>query len=325
MTEENFKTGAIPDPEDVRDYVFEALGSQIVSEVDWEKGFDIEEKIGFKLKPKDQQFSYSCVGQSYSYYNAILRVINANYNEVSAKSIYSLIALGNNQGAYLRDGADTLKKSGSLLEKRLPSYDKSGLATEQHLTDKGWFIESVKKEMETLKVSDYYKVTTWTIDGFAKAIRDGNGMVAGVVGNNNGTWTSAYPKPPLITTPQANLWGHALYFGKFRIKDGKKEIGCLNSWGNVGENGWQWLGEEWFADGGRWLFNPWILLNNNNTMNESAKILKDANSSAVGIWLPAISEDVLKSYALNMGKVLPMKDGKIDWEKAIEGTFEYNK
>lgn len=327
MNEENLKHGALPDPKDDRDYIYEALGTPSVSDVKWDEGFDIEEKLGYKLKPKNQHFSYSCVGQAYAIYKAVKRAINPDYNEVSAKSIYSLIALGNNQGAYLRDGADTLKIVGALLEAKLPSFNLSGVATEEHLTNKDWFTEQARKEMLALRIHDYFRITTWTIDGFAKAIRDGDGMVAGVVGNNNGTWMSIYPKPPLTTTPQGQTWGHAIYFGKFRLKDGKKEIGCLNSWGdNVGENGWQWLGEEWFAENGRWLFSPWVLIytnNINNMTNESAKILKDANSSAVGVWLPAISEDVLKSYCLNMGINLPFSsDGKIDWQNAINGEFQ---
>lgn len=315
--------GAIPDPKDDRDYIYEALGTS--SDVKWDEGFDIEEKLGYKLKPKNQHFSYSCVGQAYAIYKAVKRNINPDYNEVSAKSIYSLIALGNNQGAYLRDGADTLKIAGALTELKLPSFNKEGIATEEHLTDKTWFTEQARKEMLVLRVNDYFRVTTWNIDGFAKAIRDGDGMVAGVVGNNNGTWLTTYPKPP-INAPQGETWGHALYFGKFRIRDGKKEIGCLNSWGNIGENGWQWLGEEWFAENGRYLFSPWVLIytnNINNMTNDSAKILKDKNSSAVGIWLPAISEDVLKSYCLNMGITVPYKEsGEIDWEKLIQGNFE---
>jgi hypothetical protein len=120
------------------------------------------------------------------------------------------------------------------------------------------------------------------------------------------------------------MWGHALFAGRFRIKDGKKEIGILNSWGNVGDRGWQWLSEEWFANEGRFIFNPWVVIDqvNNNSMSTS-KILKDKNSSAVGIWMPAISEDVLKSYCLNAGKEIPIKDGKIDWDKIIEGEFQY--
>ena len=327
MTEEIFKTGALPDPKDDRDYMFEALGSAPLTDEEWAVGFDIEKVAGFTIPVKNQFISYSCVGQAKSYYWALLQgIARGSYKEISAKSIYALIALGNNQGAFLRDGSKTIKEVGALWEHLLKSYKSDGTTDEAHMTDKSWFNDDMREIMALLRAYDYYRVTDFSIDGFAKAIRDGYGMVAGVTGTNNGSWTSAYPIPPTLSTPQNQLWGHALYFGKFRIKNGKKEVGCLNSWGNIGENGWQWLTEDWFKDNGRWVFNPWVLVNKiNNMSNETAKILKDKNSAAVGIWLPAISEDVLKSYALNMGKTIPMKDGKIDWEKAIEGEFEFKK
>lgn len=64
-----------------------------------------------------------------------------------------------------------------------------------------------------------------------------------------------------------------------------------------------------------------------NNMNERIKVLKDKNSSAVGFFLPAISEDVAKSYALNFGINVPMVDTNsnvpaIDWDSFIQGSFE---
>ncbi len=60
---------------------------------------------------------------------------------------------------------------------------------------------------------------------------------------------------------------------------------------------------------------------------ERAKILKDKNSSAVGIMLPAISEDVLKSYCANMGIEVPIKHlnngiTEVDWDLLIQGSYE---
>lgn len=56
---------------------------------------------------------------------------------------------------------------------------------------------------------------------------------------------------------------------------------------------------------------------------EKARILKDKNSNSVGVFLPALTEDVLKSYALNMGIEIPKTaDGLIDWERTINGEFE---
>jgi len=57
-------------------------------------------------------------------------------------------------------------------------------------------------------------------------------------------------------------------------------------------------------------------------INERVKIIKDKNSSAVGIWLPATSEEVLKSYCLNMNKQIVLKEnGGIDWDNTIDGDF----
>ena len=65
----------------------------------------------------------------------------------------------------------------------------------------------------------------------------------------------------------------------------------------------------------------------NNMTNERAKILKDKNSSAVGIFLPATSEDVIKSYCANMGIEVPIKHlnngiTEIDWDLFIEGEYQ---
>ena len=320
--------GAIEDQFDPRDYIFEAgLGAgSVMTDKEWERGYNIEDELGYKLNPKNQQSSYSCVGQGFSMYKAVLDAIEEqHYTEQSAKAIYSQISLGHNRGAYLRDGAKHLIDFGSMLEALVKSYKYDGSTDESFMRDNSWLTTEMAKIAENLKGKEYKMITGVGIDYFARAIKEGHGMVAGVTGINNGTWKSTYPKPPKITDAQGEMWGHAIYFGKFRIKDGKKEVGCLNSWGNIGDKGWQWLGEEWFADQGRWTFNPWVVIDkpNNNTTMSTAKILKDKNSASVGIWMPAISEDVFKSYCANVGKEVPMKGDKVDWDKAIEGTFEF--
>jgi len=67
----------------------------------------------------------------------------------------------------------------------------------------------------------------------------------------------------------------------------------------------------------------------NNMTNERIKVLKDKNSSAVGFFLPATSEDVAESYALNFGIEVPKVEGnnnvpQIDWDNFIQGEFELN-
>ena len=324
-----YVNGAIPDSKDDRDYIFETgLGAgQIMTDEEWKQGFDIENILGYKIKPKNQWTSYSCVGQANSMYKGILDSIEEKkYTEESAKAIYSQISLGYGKGAMLRDGSKKLVEWGSVDESLVKSYRDNGTTDETFMLEKDWLTPEITEIAKKYKGKDYKLITGIGIDYFARAIKEGNGCVIGVNGTNNGTWTSVYPRIPLDTTPQSELWGHAIYAGKFRIKDGKKEIGILNSWGEIGENktGWQWLEEEWFNNNGRWIFNPWVVIDQSNNKNMStSKVLKDKNSSAVGIWLPAISEDVLKSYCANAGKEVPMKDGHIDWDTIIEGEFEY--
>ena len=259
-------TGCLPDPIDERDYIYQPMGAGIPV-VDWEKGYDIESIVG-KINPKNQFGSYSCVGQATSYYTSVLeRLETGKKDEVSAKAVYSQISLGNNQGAYLRDGMKLIQEWGAVFENIVKSYKADGTTDETFMMDKTWKTPEVDKLAKVLQAKDYRLITGIGIDIFAQAIKDGYGALIGVNGTNNGTWTSEFPQPPTLSTPQNALWGHALYAGKFKMINGKKYIGVINSWGNIGNNGWQWLGEEWFADEGRWIFNPWTLIDSSNNKN----------------------------------------------------------
>lgn len=71
MITEFFGKGAVRDTYDVRDYHYAPKGAY-----DWETGFDIEEKLGCKLITKDQNGSYSCGGQAWSYYGEVLEALS---------------------------------------------------------------------------------------------------------------------------------------------------------------------------------------------------------------------------------------------------------
>lgn len=326
MNINNIKSGAVRDKYDKRDYVYEkTLGAgEVMTRKDWEDGYNIEDILGIKLPPSNQFSSSSCVGQAYSKYAAVLNFIETGkWDEQSAKAVYSQITLGYNKGAFLRDGASHIVDWGSVFETIVKSYKKDGTTDEEFMIDKSWITPEIIKIAKVLQAKRYYSIKGVGIDIFAKAIKDGNGIVAGVEGTNNGTWNSIFPTPPTLKTPQKDLWGHAIYFGKFRIKDGKKQVGFLNSWGNIGENGWQWLGEEWFDNSNRFIFNPWVLIDKKNKKENmsNVKIIKDSESSSVGVWIPALSEEVLKSYCLNFGIEVPKKQGEIDWNSLIDGEL----
>jgi hypothetical protein len=66
-------------------------------------------------------------------------------------------------------------------------------------------------------------------------------MIITVGGQDNGTWRTEFPNPPV-----EEIWAHFLYVGKVKLINGKKFIGVHNSWGDAcGNHGWQWLGENY--------------------------------------------------------------------------------
>jgi len=153
----------------------------------------------------------------------------------------------------------------------------------------------------------------------------GFGCFNGVIGENNGTWMSPEPTPPTKYG-----WGHAIFAGKAWIRNGKRFIGHLNSWGNsCGENGWQRLYDDYFltrVNGEPAVFNPWTLVDAKNMDESNVKVLKDRNSSAVGIWLPCTSPEALKSLMLNFGRgEIQMPTTQEEWDALIEGEFSLKK
>ena len=255
-----YGNGCILDKEDTRDYELDhILGAG--EPFDWEKGYDIEEEIGKKLPVKDQNGSYSCVGQAtaslayiLNYFDAQTQFYKQNIPEMSAKSVYSQISIGYGKGASIRSAMALLCDYGINTEEEVPSYLNSKPPKEDFVIDQSWKDDILKesaqkfigKEFRTLRAKD-------SIDLMAQAIRDNRAVVFGVNGCNNGTWRKVFPKPG------EKEWGHALLGGKAKMINGKKYIGVLNSWGTkTGENGWQWLGEEWFKDD--YVFNPWFYI-----------------------------------------------------------------
>ncbi len=232
-------TGGFIDSYDSRDLKLKDIAGATLP-FSWDKGFDVEEKLGFKIKIKDQGASFSCGGQAWSYLAEVLEALSTNsYEPRSAKYIYAQTAVEGG-GSYGRDNCEILQSQGSARESVLPSYPN----TEVNLTAA---IDITNPVRDDAKKSIFYPYAhaEGDIDSIAQAIRDHNGVVLGVDGENNGTWISAFPKPPKIIQ-----WRHWVYAGKAKVIDGKKFIGIANSWGeDVGEKGWQWISEDYFTTG----------------------------------------------------------------------------
>lgn len=237
-------TGAIKDTYDIRDYHYEAPPKGAFN---WVEGFDIEKKIGTKLVTKDQNGSFSCGGQAWAYYMEVLEAVaTGTYEPRSARWIYSHTNVQPGGGSHGRDNCDHVIKKGAVMEKHATSYDRGKPPRESFIIQKPTLTQEAKEDAEVTRALSYLQVAP-NIDLFAEAIVANNGLVLAVNGQDNGTWRSKYPKPPT-----QKEWAHWLYAGKVRLIDGDKYIGVKNSWGDVGEDGWQWIGEDYFTTNNVW-------------------------------------------------------------------------
>jgi len=259
LVESQYGTGFIPKEIQSTDRVFSA---GLAEPVDWQKGYDVrnelKKKLGssFTIPVNNQYQTLSCVGQAWAKYAGVLKVMkdpNPNWVEFSPRDLYSHIHLPQG-GAYIMNGGLRIRNNGVLPNEQLPSYwsGKPNIpATEEVMKDKG--LEGGKESGDNAHPDIYNSLrqlvkggsiehVAYDIDSVAKAIRDNYGCVIGVYGENNGTWLTKFPQVGVIQ------WGHAVYAMGYIYINGKKYIIVLNSWGNVGEGGYQFLGEEWFGN-----------------------------------------------------------------------------
>lgn len=254
-TETGHGTGGIVDRVDNRDYQWTEVGHG-AAPFDWNTGFDIETDLNTIVPVKDQDGSSSCGGQAWSYLAEVLEAaFTGTLEERSAKYVYAQ-TYQQGGGSTGRDNAKIFAEQGVARETTCSSYDAGKPPAEAFMTRGGDITETARQDAPFDKAFPYIQVTP-DINQVAQAIRDTNGVVLLINGMDNGTWLSAFPKPPTST-----VWRHFLYAGKAKLINGVKHIGVINSWGgSVGENGRQWLDESWFTSGNivsGWahIFNP---------------------------------------------------------------------
>lgn len=319
ILKKNFNPGAFPDRPDARDLKY----SDIVfgaPQIDWEKGYDVERELKITLRREHQNGSSSCVAQAYTKLMEVLNFIETKkLVDFSPKSIYEQIFLPQG-GATLRDGAKAAVDGGVALEADVPSYE-NGVPPSEAYMRKQTLTADIRKSMRVFKCKEYRTLGFATAEYVAHAIANNYGCVTGAIGSNVG-WSTTVVRPP---KPGEQTWGHAIYLLAYGIDKIGKWFEFLNSWGKSwGANG---RGRVYFNqyDMANNFFGGWALTDQPNITpmaNSNVKIIKDQNSPSVGIWLPALSEEALKSYCLNFGIEVPYKeDGGIDWEKLIQGNL----
>lgn len=209
---------------------------------DWSRGYDVEDKIG-QIPIKDQGQSDSCGGQAKAYWLGIYFALQGQpYVEQSAKSIYSRIDYP--QGGTTVPALE--KDLGSTDESLVPSYQNGQPPTEPWMIDNIWQASELVNTMA--KRGFVAKSVNIDMESIAEAIRDYGGVIWEIEGQNNGTWLSSTPQPPISS---ANLWSHFMCAkAAYSITESIKGIEALQSWGkNIGLNGIQTFTDNYINSG----------------------------------------------------------------------------
>lgn len=215
---------------------------------DWNKGYDVRDTIG-QITIKNQGVNNSCGGQSGSYFLEIQRRLqNVNEGALSAKSIYSPISYVGG-GTTVTALMTQLAAHGSTLETEVASYDIYGNPLSDILiSEKSWETKTLLDSALTRAGYTPYDIPQ-DIETAAQTIQQYGALIWEIQGQNNGTWTSAYPTPPLKSN-QNPLWNHFMCAIGAKMINGKKYIIALQSEGDSwGENGIQYFGEDYFNSG----------------------------------------------------------------------------
>lgn len=202
-----------------------------VSPVDWTKPY--ASPIG---SIKNQQQSESCGGHAGAYWLETERMIQGiNEGAISAKSIYAPIAFSGG-GTTVSALENQLAITGGNLESSVPSTAPDGTCTEAFMEDLSW--KTVATDQDAIKRAGYTVMSVAIdIESIAEAIQNEGGVIWEIVGQNNDTWLSPYPQPPMNNQ---NTWNHFMRGFGYQTGVNGQQIDFTQSWGtSVGNGGIQ--------------------------------------------------------------------------------------
>lgn len=199
--EQDFGKGGILSPIDKRDFSYKGFSS---IPYDWSVPFNIT--ISPELKNQGQ--SGSCGGQAMSYYGEVLEALNdKTAEERSAKFIYAQTFIPP-AGTYLRDLCDVVIKQGWAREAVLTSYEAGNPPNEAFMQRVEDITPEVKLDASSAQALAYANVPL-TFDSIAMAVRDNNGAIIMISGQNGNNWLSPFPLSEHRKDEQG--WQHFLY------------------------------------------------------------------------------------------------------------------
>jgi hypothetical protein len=206
--------GCIPNKPDSRDIVLGATAyTPDPNCPSWEQGFNNEVKYG-TLKREHQGSSSSCVGQGWSKYLEMINLIEEKQvDDLSARDVYSQIFLPEG-GAYIRDGAKVAVNKGVCEEGYLSSYIDGKPPTEPFMrlrSDIGTGYDSNRVLYQAKRFvyleTNKNLLTNEDWENIRQVIWQYGGFVSG------------YNR-------------HCMYVSEYLIRNGKKTIKFINSYGN---------------------------------------------------------------------------------------------
>jgi hypothetical protein len=243
MEEQIFGKGAIVEDkvESLSNHADVAMDS---APVDWNLGYDVTHVIGSDLLTKNQGQAGSCGGEATTYLAEVFNYLNTKtYEPKSARYVYGQCFApggGSTDSGLIK----ILTNLGAPDTSVFRDYPQDGIVTEEFKRDVSDITHDINHNASACVLGQPIYVRL-DFDSIAQAVRDNDGIIIGVYGQNGlqPNWLSQFPAVPTSTT---GAWAHWLFVGKFLMINGKKYIGVKNSWGpQVGDNGWQYLSEDY--------------------------------------------------------------------------------